>query len=158
MGGVSLKNLVHLAEQNKRHGRLPLVDAIMSIRLASNYSPHWPIYGLKNNCTDFTIDRLNPYATTPPQAIRAIPIPHQLRLARQNQLHRCVPFVEAATWVCFVLWFSVYSWFYCPKVECYAFSWNQLVICVPGIIYYVVMLGRRGFWNWCIVILQYRWS
>ena len=70
--------LVHLAEQNKRHGRLPLVDAIMSTRLASNYSTYWPIYGLRKNCMDFTIHRLNPYATTPPQAIRTIPISHQL--------------------------------------------------------------------------------
>ena len=29
--------------------------------------------------------------------------------------------------ICFVLWISVCSWYYCPKVECYAFIWNQLV-------------------------------
>ena len=53
--------------------------------LASNYSTYWPIYGLNNNWMDFTIDRLNRYATTPPQVIRTIPISHQLHLARQNQ-------------------------------------------------------------------------
>ena len=50
---------------------------------------------------DFTIDLLNPYATTPPQVIRAIPISHELQLARQNQLHHwCVPFVDGVTRIC----------------------------------------------------------
>ena len=80
--------LVHLAEQNKRHGRLPLVDAIMSTRLASNYSTYWPIYGLKSNCIDSTIDRPNPYAITPPQVIRTTPI--SPTTARQHQLHQDV--------------------------------------------------------------------
>ena len=80
----------------------------MSTRLASNYSTYWPIYGLKKSCTDFTIDRLDPYATTPPQVIRTVPISHQLQLAHQNQLHRCVPFVDAVTWICFVVIFSVF--------------------------------------------------
>ena len=71
----------------------------MSTRLVSNYSTYWPIYGLKKNCMDFTIDRLNPYATTPPQVIRTLPTSHELQLARQNQLHRCAPFVDAVTHV-----------------------------------------------------------
>ena len=114
---------------NKCHGRLPVVDAIMSRRLASMFSTYWPIYGLKKECIDFTMDRLNPDATTPPQVVRTIPISHQLQLAPQNQLHQCAPFVDAFAWICFVLWFSVYSWFYCPNVECYAFIWNQPVDC-----------------------------
>ena len=98
--------------------------------LASKYSTFWLTYGLKKNCMDFTIDRLNPYPTTPLQIIRTIPISHQLQLARQNQLRRCIPFVNTVTWICFLLWFSVYPWFYCQKVEfwCYAFIWNQLVV------------------------------
>ena len=36
--------------------------------------------------------------------------------------------VDAVTWICLVFWFWVHSWFYCPKVECYAFLWNQSVI------------------------------
>ena len=98
----------------------------MSRRLASNYSTYWPICGLKKICMDFTEDRLNPYATTPPQVIRTLPISRQQRLVPQNQLHRCVPFVDVITWTCFVS-FSVFSWFYFPKVECYAFIWNQHV-------------------------------
>ena len=40
------------------------------------------------------------YATTPPQVIRKTPISRELRLSRQNRLHRCVPFVDAVTtWV-----------------------------------------------------------
>ena len=38
----------------------------------------------------------------------------------------CSPWKEI---LCFVVIFSVfmYSWLYCPKVECYASIWNQLV-------------------------------
>ena len=70
---------------------------------------------------------LLPCLTTPYQVIRTIPISHQ-QLAPQNLLHRCVPLVDAVTWICLMLWFLVHSWFYCPKVECYAFLWNQSVI------------------------------
>ena len=76
--------------------------------LASNYSTSWPIYGLNNNWMDFTIDRLNPYATPPPQVIRTIPISHQLPLTPQNQLHRCVPFVDAVTDMLCVVVFSIF--------------------------------------------------
>ena len=67
LGGVSKNRHVQLAEQSKRHGHLPLDDAIMSTRLASNYPTYWPIYGIKKNCMDFTIDRLNPYAKRLPK-------------------------------------------------------------------------------------------
>ena len=78
---------------------------------------------------DFPIDRLYPYATTPPDVIRTVPISHQLQPARQNQLHRCVPFVAVVSWIiCFVLWVPGYSWYYCPEVDCYALIWNQLVL------------------------------
>lgn len=48
-------------ETSVTDGRLPLVDATihvnMSTRLliASKYSMHWPVYGLKKNLRDFTI-------------------------------------------------------------------------------------------------------
>ena len=46
---------------------------------------------------DFTIDRSNPHATTPPQAMRTITIFHELRVARQRKIHRCVRLVDAVT-------------------------------------------------------------
>ena len=106
LGGVSKNRHVQLAEQSKRHGHLPLDDAIMSTRLASNYSVYWPFYGLRKKiCTEFTIYQFNPYqyATTPPQVTLTIPIYHELKLAHQNQLHRCAPFVDAVTWICLSL-------------------------------------------------------
>ena len=64
--------------------------------------------------------------TMPSHVIRTVPIPHKLHrshLARENQLHRCVPFVDAVTWIhalccefqC-VHGFIV-PWFYCPLVR-----------------------------------------
>ena len=44
LAGVSYNTLVRLAEQNKWHGPLPLVHAIMPTRLVSNNSAYWPIY------------------------------------------------------------------------------------------------------------------
>ena len=58
-------------------------------------------------------------------------ISHELRLARQNKIHRCVPLVDAVTRICLVSTDSAYSFFKCPKVECYAPCWNQLES-VPG--------------------------
>lgn len=91
--GISCNSLVQLAEHNKCHRHLPLVDTIMLTRLASSYSTYWPIYDLNNNFLDFTISRYNPYryATTPPQVIRTIGMSRelQLQLARRNQLRRC---------------------------------------------------------------------
>ena len=82
-----------------------LVDAIMSTRLASNYSTYGTMYGLKKNRMDFARDPQisTRYAARYPQVIRSIPISHQLQLARQSQLHQCVPFVDVVTWICFVL-------------------------------------------------------
>ena len=90
----------------------------MSTRLASNYSTYWPIYDLKKNRMDFTIDRLNPYAAMPPQVI---PTPTTTRTPKPAS-----PICYLwwwVTWICFVLCFSVHSWLFAR----YAFLRNQLV-------------------------------
>ena len=102
-----------------------------SVELFDVMADSWP----KELMDWLYVDRLHPCSTTP-QAIRTIPMSHELPTARTpNQLHGCVALVDAVTWICFALWFSVYSWFYCPKVECCAFIWNQLV--------YVLLVRRR---------------
>ena len=80
----------------------------MSTRLASNHLTCWPIYGLKY-CMDFSIDLLNPCATTPSQAIRTIPIAYQLQPELQKQLHRCVHFGDVVAWICVVLWLGIHG-------------------------------------------------
>ena len=120
-----------------------LVDSIiMSTRLliASKNSTCSRVYGLKTSCMDFTVDRLNPYARTPPQVIRTIPISHELQLARQNQLHLLyVPFVDAVTWICFVLFrFSVYSF--------------MMVLLPEGGMWNVWLLSRIRTRNKCLTI------
>ena len=65
-----------------------LVDAIMSTRLPPNHSTCWPIYGVKKNCVDFTIDRLNLYATTRPQVIRTKPISSHPTVGLRENLWR----------------------------------------------------------------------
>ena len=109
LAGVSFNSLVRLAERDKWHGRLPLVDAIISICLVSKYSAYWPIYGLNTNDIDFTIGSLNPYEITPPQAIRTMTISRELQLAPENSLHRCAPLVHAVISISFVLTHSTYS-------------------------------------------------
>ena len=69
------------------------------------------------------------YEITPPEVIRAIPKSHELQLARQNYLHRCVHLVHAAKWRYLVLKITT-------NAESYDFSLNQLVL-VP-VIWYVL--------------------
>ena len=90
LGGVLKTGLYSSQTKTRVTDVFPLLvrDAIMSTRLASNYSTYWPIYGLKSNCIDSTIDRPNPYAITPPQVIRTTPI--SPTTARQHQLHQDV--------------------------------------------------------------------
>ena len=95
--------LVRLAEQNKWHGPLPLVHAIMSTRLVSNNYAQWPIYGLDTNCMDFNVGIQNPYEITPPQVVRIMPISHELQLARRKSFHQCVSLVHAVMWTHLVL-------------------------------------------------------
>ena len=99
MAGVSYNTLARLAEQNKWHGPLALVRAIMSTRLVSNNSAYSPMYGLNTNDIDFNVGMRNPYEITPPQVIRIMPISHDLQLARRKSFHRCVPLVHAAMWI-----------------------------------------------------------
>ena len=47
-------SLVRLTEQNKCHGRLSLVDAIMSTSLVSKYSAYWLIPGIQAEYTNYT--------------------------------------------------------------------------------------------------------
>ena len=93
----------HTNKRARGHGRLPLVDAIISRRLAIVDV----CYCLNKSCMVVINDRLNPYAATPPQVIRTMPLSHLLQLARQKQIRRHVLFVAAVAWICFVLWFSV---------------------------------------------------
>ena len=96
---------VQLTEHNKRHGRLPIIGAILSRRLASNYSTFWPIYGLKKNLYGFyyrPIKSLRNNAS--PSSTNSVAISHQLQLVPQNQLHRSVPFADAVTWICAVFY------------------------------------------------------
>ena len=53
LAGASFNSLVRLAEQNKCHGRLPLVDAIMSTCLVSKYSAYWPDIWAEYNLNRF---------------------------------------------------------------------------------------------------------
>ena len=46
---------------------------------------------------DFSVGRVNPYATTPPQVIRTLQASHKLQLERGNQFHQCGPLVDAVT-------------------------------------------------------------
>ena len=93
LAGVSFNSLVRLTERNKCHGRLPLVDAIMSTCLVSKYSAYWPIDGLNTNHVHITIGRLNPYEITPPQAIRTMPTSRELPTRTPKSLHWCAPLV-----------------------------------------------------------------
>ena len=103
LAGVYFNTVVRVAEQNRWHGRRPLVDAIMSTCLLLKYSAYWPIYALNTNYIDFTIWSLNTYGITPPQAIRTMPISRELQLARQKSLRRCVPLVHAVVWI-YLVW------------------------------------------------------
>ena len=53
LAGVSFNSLVRLTERNKCHGRLPLVDAIMSTCLVSKYSAYWPDIWAEYNLNRF---------------------------------------------------------------------------------------------------------
>lgn len=89
LAGLSYRRtLSRLEENNKGHRRLPLVDTIMSTRLASDLTySGWPINGLqKHGSMAFSIVRLNPYAITPSQVLRTIHTSHELQL-----FYRCVP-------------------------------------------------------------------
>ena len=48
---------------------------------------------------DFTVDRSNCYATTPPHVIGTVAIFYELFLPCESQFHRCVPLVNAITWI-----------------------------------------------------------
>ena len=72
--------------------------------------PQDPLYG-------FYCRQFNPDATTPPQVIGTVPVSRELRLARQNQLHRCITLADAVTWICLVFSIPAYSLIYGPKVE-----------------------------------------
>ena len=122
LAGVSYNSLVRLAEQSKCHGRLPLVNAIMSTILVSNYSSYWPIYGRNTNYIDFTMGMQNPYEVTPPHVIRTMPISreHRYRTTCTRQsifITDMFPlFVRSCRYLrCWKNQRPIYSVFYCPQ-------------------------------------------
>ena len=135
--GVSYNSLVRLVEINKLDVRWTSspwwCDHVntSSVELSDVLADLWhqeELYG-------FYYRPVKSLCKTPPQVVQTIAISHELRLAPQNQLHRCVPFVDAVTWICFVLWFSMYSWFCCPKVECYALPATSLYVLTYVVIF-----------------------
>ena len=74
------------------HGRLPLVDAIVSRRRNTRRIDIWDDI----NYIDFTIGSSHPYEITPPQTTRTMLPSRELQLARQKYLHRCAPLVHVA--------------------------------------------------------------
>ena len=76
---------------------------------------------------DFTTDRLNPYATTPPQVMRTIRLSRELQLVHQNQLHRCVPLVHAIKWI-FTFVAVNFSLFHCLTTR----TWNLMNLMLPA--------------------------
>lgn len=81
-------------------------------------------------------------------------ISRELQFARINSLRRCVPLSHAVMWIYLVSTYSTYSVLKCPKVEFFAFFWNQLVPLAPTPDFWAVLHVGSGKFD---DVLQCQW-